>query len=168
MQRHVMSSSPDLAIFFRMANRVLTRILEEPQWVQLIQSMRPALLARLIDHVGLEDAADIVALATTEQLKRIFDEDLWRSSRPGKTETFDAERFGTWLSILLEAGTRFAADKLSEMDEDFLGMAFAKQIYVIDLDALAAARDNGATSAAIASRRKPSRMAVAMDSIRRW
>jgi len=120
-----------------MSSRILTRILEEPKWVELIRTLEPAVLARLIRHVGLEDSGEIVALATTEQLQKIFDEDLWRSDKPGQAETFDAGRFGTWLAVLLEAGTGFAAEKLAEMDEDFLTMAFARQIHVIDIDALA-------------------------------
>jgi hypothetical protein len=39
-------------------------------------------LGRLIAHVGLEDAGELVALATTEQLAQIFDEELWHSARP--------------------------------------------------------------------------------------
>ena len=83
---------------------LLTRILDEPNLVAAVQALPAPVLGKLIDHVGLEDAGEIVALASTEQLKRIFDDDLWRSERPGKDETFDASRFALWLEIMLEAG----------------------------------------------------------------
>ena len=52
------------------------------------------MLGRVIDHVGLEDAGELVALATTDQLRRIFDDDLWHAPAPGKDETFDGEDRG--------------------------------------------------------------------------
>lgn len=115
---------------------LLYRILESPEQVSALQHLPPPTLARLIHHVGLEDAGELVALATTQQLARIFDEDLWRSTRPGKEEHFDAERFGLWLEVLLEMGPERAAARLAEMDEDFVTFALSGQVLVLDLDAL--------------------------------
>jgi hypothetical protein len=92
---------------------------------------------RLIDRVGLEDAGELVALATVDQLRRVFDEDVWRSARPGEEERFDAPRFTLWLEVMLEAGERFAADKLAELSEDELALALHDQILVLSLDELA-------------------------------
>jgi hypothetical protein len=115
---------------------LLYRILESPEQVSALQHLPPPALARLIHHVGLEDAGELVALATTRQLARIFDEDLWRSARPGQEERFDAERFGLWLEVLLEMGADRAAARLAEMDEDFVTFALSGQVLVLDLDAL--------------------------------
>ena len=87
---------------------LLYRILESPEQVSALQHLPPPTLARLIHHVGLEDSGEPGALATTQQLARIFDDDLWYSTRPGQEERFDAERFGLWLEVLLEMG----ADRL--------------------------------------------------------
>jgi hypothetical protein len=116
--------------------RLLTRILEHPDLVQLVQSLEPPVLKRLIDSVGLEDAGEIVALATTGQLEGVFDEDLWRSDRPGKDEEFDASRFALWLEVMLEAGPAFAAGKLAELDPDLVTLALCKHLLVIDVEAL--------------------------------
>jgi len=116
--------------------QLLTRILEEPELVGLIQGLEAPVLSQLIQHIGLEDSGELVALATTEQLERIFDEDLWRSARPGKDETFDAERFALWLQVMLEAGVEFTAQKLSELDEDLVTLAVCKHVLVVDMDAL--------------------------------
>jgi hypothetical protein len=79
----------------------VSRILDEPALVGAVQALPPAALMRLIDHVGLEDASELVALATVDQLCRIFDEDLWRGARPGEDERFDPERFTLWLEVML-------------------------------------------------------------------
>lgn len=116
---------------------LLARILDRRDLVTAVRELPPPGLARLIDHVGLEDAGEIVALATTEQLEGVFDEDLWRNERPGEDETFDEERFAVWLEILLEAGEEFTADRLASMPEDFVTMAIHRAALVIDLDELA-------------------------------
>jgi hypothetical protein len=116
---------------------LLTRILEEPNLVAAVQALPAPALGKLIDHVGLEDAGEIVALATTEQLRRIFDDDLWRSERPGKDETFDESRFALWLEVMLEAGEEFAARKLAELPEDLVTLALHKHVLVINIEELA-------------------------------
>jgi len=115
---------------------LLYRILENPEQVSALQQLPAPALTRLIHHVGLEDAGELVALATTQQLARIFDEDLWRSERPGRQERFDAERFGLWLEVMLEMGADRAAARLAEMDEDFVTFALSGQLLVLDLDVL--------------------------------
>src|SRR5437899_3187478 len=116
---------------------LLARILEQPGLVSAVQALPPAALLRLIDRVGLEDAGELVALATVEQLRRVFDEDVWRSARPGEDERFDAARFTLWLEVMVEAGERFAADKLAELPEDEVALALHHQVLVISLDELA-------------------------------
>ena len=54
-------------------------------------------------------------IETLEQLREVFDEDLWRSARPGQDEAFDAARFVVWLEVLLEAGEELVVE--SRMDD---------------------------------------------------
>lgn len=115
---------------------LLARILEAPELATQIQELPPPALARLIDHVGLEDCGEIVALATTQQLAHVFDEDLWRSERSGEDERFDAARFLLWLEVMLEAGDGFVAQRLAELPEELVTLAFHKHVLVLDLDAL--------------------------------
>jgi hypothetical protein len=122
--------------------KLLSRILDQPNLVAAVQALPAQALGKLIDHVGLEDAGEIVALATTDQLRRIFDDDLWRSERPGKDETFDANRFALWLEVMLEAGEEFAAQKLAELPEDLVTLALAKNILVINIEKLAITASN--------------------------
>ena len=137
--------------------QLLARILDQPNLVAAIQALPAPALGKLIDHVGLEDAGEIVALATTEQLKRIFDDDLWRSERPGKDESFDSGRFALWLEVMLEAGEEFAAQKLAELPEDLVTLALHKNVLVINIEELAVAMsdrnsdDDGMTEKALES-----------------
>jgi len=95
-------------------------------------------LGKLIAHVGLEDAGELVALATTEQLTQIFDEDLWESPEAGQDERFDSERFVLWLSILHEAGDRAVAERLAELPQELVTLAFHRHVLVLTEDALRA------------------------------
>jgi hypothetical protein len=116
---------------------LLARILDQPGLVSAVQALAPAQLLRLIDRVGLEDAGELVALATGEQLRRVFEEDLWGSERPGQDERFDGERFALWLEVMLEAGERFAAEKLAELPEELVELALHHHVLVISLEELA-------------------------------
>jgi hypothetical protein len=118
------------------SRRLLTRLLDQPQLVKAVQALPPRALLAAIDQVGLEDAGEIVALATVEQLGRIFDEDLWRAPEPGEDERFDPARFSLWLEVMLEAGATFAADRLAQLDEELLALALHALVLVIDLDEL--------------------------------
>jgi len=124
--------------------QILTRILDQPNLVSAVQALPARALGKVIDHIGLEDCGEIVALATTQQLKGIFDDDLWRSERPGKDEQFDANRFALWLEIMLEAGEAFAARKLAELPEDLVTLALHKNVLVINIEELAIAASNQA------------------------
>lgn len=117
--------------------QLLYRILDQENLVAAVQALPAQALGKLIRHVGLEDAGELVGLASTEQLKGIFDEDLWHSERPGQDESFDAGRFALWLEVMLEAGEAFAAQKLAELPEDLVTLALHAHVLVIDIEALA-------------------------------
>jgi len=116
---------------------LLGRILETPDLARVVQGLEPSVLHRLVRQCGLEDSGPIIALATTEQLMRIFDHDLWSSETAGEEEQFDADRFGLWLEVLAEAGAEVAAGKIAEMDFDFVTAALSRHVLVLDLRSIA-------------------------------
>jgi hypothetical protein len=116
---------------------LLSRVLDQPDLPAQIQNLPSVVFGKLIDQIGLEDAGELVALATTEQIAHAFDEDLWKNLRPGQEEHFDTDRFLVWLEVLLEAGDAFAASRLVEMPEDLVTLALHKHILVLDIEALA-------------------------------
>jgi hypothetical protein len=115
---------------------LLDRILNTPHLEQVIPRLRPDLLHGIIQKCGLEDCGELVALTTPEQLGRIFDLDLWRAARPGKDEQFDANRFGVWIEVLVEAGVAAAAQKLAGMDADLVMAGLAQHALVYDRGAI--------------------------------
>lgn len=116
---------------------LLHKIFSIPDLPQKIQTLPAPILKRWILEIGLEDSAEILALASSQQLTNLLDEDLWQQSAPGEQETFDREQLALWFEVLQEMGSRKAASKLVEMDEDFLAFAFSQYTLVIDLDAIA-------------------------------
>jgi uncharacterized protein DUF6178 len=111
---------------------LVSRILETPDLARVVQGLEPAVLQQLVVRCGLEDCGPIVALATTEQLMRVFDGDLWRAERAGGEERLDPERFALWLEVLAEAGADVAARRLLEMDFEFVTAAISRQVLVLD------------------------------------
>jgi hypothetical protein len=113
---------------------LLNHILDQPELPNIIQKLDSGILTNLIRHVGLEDSAQIVFLATAEQLENVLDEDLWYSEAPGRDETFDAARFGLWLEIMEENGSAFAARRVMELDEDLVTLGLCQLVLVAGSD----------------------------------
>lgn len=117
-------------------SNLLNRILADASLPSKIQKLDGQALAKMIQEIGLEDAGELVALASVKQLEEAFDHDLWSAIRPGSDEYFDPERFATWIEILLESGSTVAALKISEMDEELVTMAFSQLLWAIDFETL--------------------------------
>jgi hypothetical protein len=111
---------------------LLDRILNTPSLEHVVPRLQPELLHRVIQSCGLEDCGELVALATPEQVARVFDLDLWRAAKAGLDEQFDAARFGVWLEVLLETGAAAAAQKLAGIDVDLVIAGLAQHALVYD------------------------------------
>lgn len=122
---------------------LLNSIIELPDLARTIQALPAQTFASLVRKVGVEDAGELVALATTEQLVQAFDEELFVDDRVGERESLDIGRFVVWLEVLLEAGDEVAADRVAELDEDFVAHALGGVLLVIEEDALRERLDDG-------------------------
>ena len=120
----------------RQPGNLLRRVLDEPSLVAAVRSLEPRALRLWVERVGLEDASDLVALASEEQLLDLFDASLWKSESVGGDEHFDPARFATWLEVLLETGEEAAARRFIEMPEELLALSLHSQMLVLDVDAL--------------------------------
>lgn len=118
------------------STRLLHHVLESPALVAAVRELPPALLGKLVDAIGLESAGELVALATTQQLERVFDEDLWREDAVGDNPRFDPARFALWLEVLFEAGEEAVVARLCELPLDFVILAVARLVLVVDIDRL--------------------------------
>jgi hypothetical protein len=115
---------------------LLLRILERPGLVSAVRELPGAVLGKLIDRIGLEDAGELVALASTAQLERVFDDDLWRADRVGGDESFRPERFALWLQVMLEAGEGALVQRLCELPQELVALAVHRLVLVLDNDVL--------------------------------
>jgi hypothetical protein len=115
---------------------LLARLIDMPDLPAVVRELPPQAFAALVRKVGVEDAGEVVALATTEQLVAAFDEDLFGNDRPGQRERFDPHRFVVWLEVLLEAGDGVAAARFAELSEDFVVRALTSMLIVLDEEAL--------------------------------
>lgn len=122
---------------------LLNNLIELPDLARTIQALPAQTFASLVRKVGVEDAGELIALATTEQLVQAFDEDLFVGARVGERESLDVGRFVLWLEVLLEAGDEVAADRVAELDEDFVAHALGGVLLVVDEDALRERLDDG-------------------------
>ncbi len=69
------------------SRRLLTTLLDNPDLPTFVRQMPAPVLTRLIDHVGLHDAGELVALAGAEQLRDVFESSLWQNLIPGQADT---------------------------------------------------------------------------------
>jgi hypothetical protein len=119
------------------STELLMRILERPGLVAAVRELPAAVLGKLIDRIGLEDAGELVALASTAQLERVLDDDLWRAERAGDDETFRPERFVLWLRVMSEAGEAALVERLCELPDDLVALAVHRLVLVLDMDVVA-------------------------------
>src|ERR1051325_4659370 len=110
-------------VFALPATQLLMRILERPGLVAAVRELPGAVLGKLIDRICLEGAGELVALASTAQLERVFDDDLWRADRAGGDESFRPERFALWLRVMQEAGEDALVRRLCELPQDLIALA---------------------------------------------
>jgi hypothetical protein len=87
--------------------------------------MQPKTLARLVDRVGLNDAAELMALVPARNLLKALDEAIWKSPLPGASEVFNATGFISWLQVWIEVGELFLAERLAAISDDYLAMCLS-------------------------------------------
>ena len=137
MKRPKDSDRRKQAAISRDRRSLLERILDTPHLAHVVPRLQPEVLHKVIQTCGLEDCGDLVALATPDQLQRVFDLDLWRPAQPGEDEQLDPRRFGIWLEVLMESGAAIAAQKLVGVDIDLVIGSLAQHVIVMDYAAIA-------------------------------
>ena len=121
---------------------MISRLVEEPQLVQVVQNLHADQLLKIIRHIGIEDAGSFIAIASSVQLEMIFDQVLWKNRVPGKCEQFDPEEFALWLKILYEHSGPSAVQTVMEIDEDLLTLGIVQNLLVVDQESLSMSMEN--------------------------
>jgi hypothetical protein len=120
----------------RSSRQLLKTLTDNPGLPAFVPTLQAPVLKRLIEHVGLHDAGDLIALTTPQQMREIFEESLWEALIPGQAERLRPERFLEWLDVMLEAGAAFAAQRLIELGDAFVALHFAPLLTVVDATVL--------------------------------
>jgi hypothetical protein len=109
----------------------LERFLHTPELERVVPRLDAEVLHRVVQHFGLEQCGELVALASRQQIARILDADLWQA-RAGADAMFDVERFGVWLAVLMQSGVAIAADKIAGIDRTLVVQGLSGYISVFD------------------------------------
>jgi hypothetical protein len=102
----------------------LAMILAEPQPASLIRALPPEEIYRILHDVGPENSLEIFRMARIEQIKFIFDWELW------DRWTISAEKTVKWLQMLFSSGEERAVQILSQLDQELLLIFLKKSIVV--------------------------------------
>jgi hypothetical protein len=108
----------------------LRNIVDDPALPAVLRQLQPRTLVRLIDRIGLNDAAGIMALVPTRNLLRALDEAVWKSPRPGASQEFDPAEFVGWLEVWIQVSDIFVAERLAQIDDEYLAMCLSSVLRV--------------------------------------
>jgi hypothetical protein len=112
--------------------RSLRNIVDNPALPAVLERLQPQTLVRLIDRVGLNDAAELMALVPAPRLLRALDEAVWKSPRPGANPVFNSAEFINWLQVWNEVGEPFVAERLAAFNDEYLAMCLSFVLLVDD------------------------------------
>jgi Family of unknown function (DUF6178) len=141
--------------------RSLRNIVGNPALPAVLGRLQPQTLVRLIERVGLNDAAELMALVPAPRLLRALDEAVWKSPRLGVNPVFDSVEFINWLQVWNEVGEPFVAERLAAFNDEYLAMCLSSVLLVdggsstsLDGDASEIAEDSHAQEAGYAGSAK--------------
>jgi hypothetical protein len=102
-------------------------ILDEPNADVLVPALPVQDLYYAIKEVGLADAAELVALASPEQIRGFVDLDVWEK------DVLDEQRLSSWLETLADAGPEKLASAIESIDPEAIALWLQKQARVWDV-----------------------------------
>ncbi len=102
----------------------LRTILDSPAPRQLVQSMPPQELLYTLKDIGIVDGAEVIELATKEQLRSALDLEVWKKDKVQHDQIFD------WMQLLVAGEIDAAENVLAALDPDVFVLYF-KQVLKI-------------------------------------
>ena len=110
----------------------LDRLMNAPDLRRIVPQLQPEVLHRVIQYFGLEQCGEFVALASPAQITHVLDADVWRAGGGGADARFDVDRFGLWLTVLMQSGVALAVEKLKGLDVELVTSGLTGHITVFD------------------------------------
>lgn len=91
----------------------LTPLLEGPEPKKQIRALAPQTLYHSLKKRGLEDSLDAIALMSPDQLRRIFDYDVWHDGEINHHQVF------RWLALIGNLGPKSIGKRFRQLDEEY-------------------------------------------------
>lgn len=111
------------------AHERIDAIISHPQAAKLVRAMDPQLLFGLVKEAGVDDAMELVELASVDQLQAFVDFDVWQR------DELDLASFSEWMSVFLQSDdARFEALYLG-MDQEAFLLWFRENVAVYEWEA---------------------------------
>jgi hypothetical protein len=101
-------------------------VLADPQAAALVQRIPIEEFYYLVHGVGLEDALEVLRLATPEQLQGCLDLDLWRRDR------LSAPRMLAWLEVLAELSSPALMRIVRALDPELVAFVIGRHACIYD------------------------------------
>lgn len=99
-------------------------LLSHAQAPQLVRTMDPQALYSLIHEAGVNDAYELVWMASGEQVQAMVDFDCWTR------DTLDLERFADWLDLLLQRDDDGFREMIEAMDPETIVIWLREHVQV--------------------------------------
>ncbi len=107
--------------------RKAVAIISEPDAAKLVPTMPVQELYYAIKEVGLADAAELVALATPDQVQGFVDLDVW------ERDHLDERRVDAWIDTLADAGYEKMGEVVAELDAEVIALWLQRQTHIWDI-----------------------------------
>ncbi|HWE26818.1 MAG TPA: DUF6178 family protein [Polyangia bacterium] len=102
-------------------------IISEPDAAKLVPTLPVQELYYAIKEVGLADAAELVALATADQVQGFVDLDVW------ERDHLDEQRLNAWIETLADAGFEQMGAIVDKLDPEVMALWLQRQAQIYDL-----------------------------------
>lgn len=102
-------------------------IISEPDADKLVPTLPVQELYYAIKEVGLADAAELVALATAQQVQGFVDLDAW------ERDHLDETKLNAWIETLADAGFEKVGSVVDAMDPEVIALWLQRQAVIYDL-----------------------------------
>ncbi|MBU1221120.1 hypothetical protein KKF34_01440 [Myxococcota bacterium] len=123
----ILSEDIDKAVKNAISNRRTDPLLEIGNPLEVIPGLRPVELYGVIKASGINDCAELLLYASTEQIQCFLDFDCWNR------DSFLPANFFDWSSAITALGFEKTGQVFREMDEEILALVLLKSVVILNL-----------------------------------
>jgi hypothetical protein len=105
-------------------SEILDALLEDPQALIKVRAMPSVLLHRTITGIGLQDSAELLAMATPQQVRELLDLELWQGDRIRLEDALD------WIHFLTTLPEEVRARDLAALDVELTGYVLRRHLRI--------------------------------------